>query len=211
MTRGPGPERHPEMTMRRPLRHLGSILLAASLAATWGCSSSLHGPTAPMSAGVAPSDPLILELPDTTGTTLPGGLGGISPRDTVISVITAVSREQGTVLRAGCIELRVPAGAIDGDGVIELKARPNGRGVELHIHPESLNHFLIPLELRTDLNAMPPAARAQAGWFWVDESTGDWVLLESSTLDPETGVLRAPLQHFSKYEVGNRNLGKAGW
>ncbi len=200
--------------MHRHRKSLLRTLIALSALTLWGCSTStLSIPTAPESlerssvAKWAPESEGIRA--DTTqgqtSTTLP------TPRDTVISVIRPVAGELGAVLQAGCLQLRIPPGAIAGEATIEMKVRPNGRGVELHIYPESLNNFLIPIELRTDLSAMPTSARTNAGWFFVDEGTGDWLLLPESSVDPVTGVLSAPLHHFSKYEVGNRNLGKAGW
>lgn len=200
--------------MNRPSKHLARTLLALSLATLWGCSSSLQAPTAPSVTGtgsLAPSLPgLVGTLPDTSagGQTLPAPT---TPRDSAEVVISPVASDVGAVLRAGCLELRVPPGALAADATIEMKVRPNGRGVELHIYPESLNHFLVPLELTTDVSAMPEGVQSAAAWFWVDESNGDWVLIEASSVDRERGTLTAPLHHFSKYEVGNRNLGKAGW
>jgi len=193
-------------------------LLTLTLAAIAGCSSSIPGPTAPIapsgveSNSIAKWGPELAKVKADTSV-VPVVLPGppTTADDSLVTVRTLVSRDRETMIESGCIQLRVPAGAIAGDGEIVLKARPNGRGVELHIYPESLNGFQIPLELQTDLSRMSPSLREEMGWFWVDESTGDRVLLEASSVDPVTGRLTAPLQHFSKYEVGNRNLGKAGW
>lgn len=197
--------------MHRHLRSTARTLLALAFAATWGCSSSFQAPTAP--EGTTGSRSSVARWLPEQGASAPDTSGGptTTEADTIHTVISPVRGEAGAVLTAGGVQLRIPPGALSADATIMMKARPNGRGVELHIYPESLNHFLIPLELRTDLTGMSPSARAASGWFWIDDDSGDWLLLESSTVDPETGVLSAPLQHFSKYEVGNRNLGKAGW
>ena len=197
--------------MHRHMRSTARTLLALAFAATWGCSSSLQAPTAP-GAGSSTRASVARWLPETGGAKPDSSGGpGTAADDTVHTILSPVRCGEGAVLNAGGIQLRIPPGALAGDATIQIKARANGRGVELHIFPESLNHFLLPVELRTDLSAMSPTVRAASGWFWIDEATGDWVLLESSSVDPETGVLSAPLEHFSKYEVGNRNLGKAGW
>lgn len=205
-------------------RHRSSLfhtILALAVVASWGCSASMPGPTAPFSpnelesSSVAKWGPELAKVKsDTTQAPGPPVIVTGPPTtiaDSVLTVRNPVYRDRETVLEAGCIKLRVPAGALAADAEIEMKVRPNGRGVELHIYPESLNHFLIPLELVTDLRTVSPAVRSEMGWFWVDESTGDWVLLEASAVDPQSGMLSAPLYHFSKYEVANRNLGKAGW
>lgn len=203
----------------RPLR---VALLALTLAALAGCSSSIPGPTAPMapsgmeSSSIAKWGPEMEKVKSDT-TRVPGLPITVTTgppilvTDSVLTVRNPVFRDRETTIEVGCIRLRVPAGAIAGDAEIEIKARPNGRGVELHIYPESMNHFQVPLELQTDLSSVSPAVREEMGWFWIDETTGDRVLLEESVVDPQTGRLSAPLHHFSKYEVANRNLGKAGW
>ena len=60
---------------------------------------------------------------------------------------------------------------------------------------------------------IPGAFHAPRGMleFWIDPASGDWLLVEGSTVDLVTGEVSAPLSHFSEYRIGNRFLGKAGW
>ena len=77
--------------------------------------------------------------------------------------------------------------------------------------PADRNGFSVPVVLTTDVSNVPASVRANLAFFWIDPATNDWVLIENSTVDPNTGRLSASLDHFSNYAVGNRNLSRAGW
>jgi len=136
----------------------------------------------------------------------------LSPRDSLTIVDTkSVDGISDAVMRAGRVKLEIPAGAIRGAATIQMRASPNGKHVQLEILPADRNGFDVPVRLSANFAGAPTAMLEDMAFFWIDPASGDWVLVEGSTVDLVTGEVSAPLSHFSEYRIGNRFLGKAGW
>lgn len=199
--------------MHATLRNTRTMIIALLAISVFGCAPDMmrpEGATSRSSVGmgtafvpgdtvgvpaVEPKDPLEVK----------------SPRDSTIEVSELVSSTRASIMNAGCMRLEIPAGAIRGDATIEMKAAASGRHVVLEIKPSNLNGFDIPVRLSTDCSGVQENILRNLAFFWIDPVTGDWVLVENSTVDMRTGEVSAELQHFSEYRIGNRNLGKAGW
>jgi len=186
-------------------------LLALSL---FGCSRDPLRPVldesrAPSGMGVVSDLGDTLALPSV----LPGDSTRVSSaRDSLmISVTEPIDGLRDAVMTAGRVRLEVPCGAIRGTATIELKTSPNGHHVQLEILPADRNGFDSPVRLSTNCSGVSPAILKNMAFFWIDPVSGDWVLVEGSTVDMLTGEVSAPLMHFSEYRIGNRFLGKAGW
>ena len=198
----------------RPLAHL-SIACCAVIAVVVlmvGCSQL---PTAP--SGRDHVDFFAAERSAGRGAQQQGpGTGGSdsvvtsTPLDSVL-VSQAVDGQNSCTMQAGRFMLDIPRGAIDGPATIKMATTTGGGRIDLHIVPEDRNQFAVPVILSLDLTHVSPAARADIGIFWIDPVSGDWVLVEGSTLDPRTHILSAPLSHFSSYVVGCKHVSKAGW
>ena len=136
----------------------------------------------------------------------------MSARDSLTIIDTkSMDGLSDAVMRAGRVKLEIPAGAIRGASTIQMRASPNGKHVQLEILPADRNGFDIPVQLSANFAGASTAVLEELAFFWIDPATGDWVLVEGSTVDLVTGEVSAPLSHFSEYRVGNRFLGKAGW
>lgn len=199
--------------MRLPWLRPVAILLALSAWMAIGCSrdplrplDGFSGTPANMRGIVAIGDTLALPVVFPLDTTQV-----VNARDSLIINTRSVDGVSDAVMHAGRVKLDIPAGAIRGAATIQLRASPNGKHVLLEILPADRNGFDVPVRLSANFAGAPAAVLKDMAFFWIDPATGDWVLVEGSTVDLDTGEVSAPLRHFSEYRIGNRFLGKAGW
>lgn len=200
--------------MRLPWLRPVAMLLALSAWMAIGCSRDPLRPLEDFSG-----TPARMGGTETVGDTLSlpvifplDSVHVVSARDSLIIVDTkAVDGISDAVMRAGRVKLEIPAGAIRGAATIQMRASPNGKHVQLEILPADRNGFDVPVRLSANFAGAPAAVLKDMAFFWIDPATGDWVLVEGSTVDLVTGEVSAPLSHFSEYRIGNRFLGKAGW
>ncbi len=203
----------------RPIRQRSRTLLAALIALSlFGCSPGSLGPSSTATGpdpGRAPwGMGTISLLGDTLGPTSVVSNDSnfvFVGRDSFTVVTQAVDGLSTSVLSSGCVRLDVPVGAIRGAATIQMKSSMNGRYVQLEILPADRNGFDVPVRLSTNCSGAPLAILENLAFFWIDPANGDWVLVDGSTVDLDTGEVSAPLKHFSEYRIGNRNLSKAGW
>jgi len=195
-----------------------SMMVVTLLSTTLGCSRL---PTAPADPGAPAGNRVVMEhcAPATgeDGVIRPI-LGPIDslvgevqplPSDSGIVVIQAVDGLVGGRIVAGDIQLDVPAGAIRGK--VSVTVKTVGSRIDLEISPPEANGFDIPVRLTKSFPNASARTLDQLGMFWLDPALNQWVLLPSSTSDPDAHTVGASLEHFSSYQVGNKSLSKAGW
>jgi hypothetical protein len=199
--------------MKSPQRsHWGAVVALAALAAVVGCSAL---PTAPQSyhtrsvqfAGILPIDSI--KVPD-----LPPGE---KPPDSVATTSDSLDSSQSIVgtlggeVKAGRFNVELPPFAIVGDATVSIHVDDaNVLRCELRITPASANGFARPVNLKIDCSGVPHVERL--GIVWLNEVSGEWEEVPGSQVDVTSGVVSAPLQHFSQYAVTEviRET-KAGW
>ena len=116
----------------------------------------------------------------------------------------------GATISAGRMTVVIPPGALLGNATITVTQPDTAKLVtELHISPESLNHFMVPvtLTMRTGgLLSLDVLQNSRIEWF--NPTTGQWVAVPGSLVNVAGLSLQAPLWHFSTYRATG---GKAGW
>ena len=116
----------------------------------------------------------------------------------------------GGVVTAGRVSVVIPPGAIAGTAIVTVTQPDTAQLVtELHVSPESLNHFRLPVLLvmhAGGLLSLPVLQDSRIEWF--DPATGQWMPVPGSLVDLAGLSLQAPLWHFSTYRATG---GKAGW
>ncbi len=201
---------------RRPWRR---VLTALALAGALGCSTL---PTAPRltnraaSPQAAASGAASLALPAPLPTlTLPPGVA--PSMDTTATAsdslesIKLITGDYGGEVKAGRFDVAMPAGCFLGSAVVSVRVDgSDAMKCELGITPASANGFAKPALLRADCSDVQHVERM--GIVWLNEATGAWEEVEGSTTDPATGIVSAPLLHFSHYAVAEViRESKAGW
>lgn len=116
----------------------------------------------------------------------------------------------GGTVSAGRMTVVIPPGALYGNATVTLTQPDTAQLVtELHISPESLNHFALPviLTMRTaGLLSLDVLQSSRIEWF--NPATSQWVPVPGSLVNVAGLSLQAPLWHFSTYRATG---GKAGW
>lgn len=116
----------------------------------------------------------------------------------------------GGVVTAGRMTVVIPPGAIAGTAVVTVTQPDTAQLVtELHVSPESLNHFCVPVQLvmrAGGLLSLPVLQGSRIEWY--DPMRGQWVPVPGSLVNLANMSLQAPLWHFSTYRATG---GKAGW
>ena len=127
-----------------------------------------------------------------------------------LEISTIITGIVGGELRNGVIDVKLPAGAIDGTAQISIRVNSlDSKRCELSIVPASANQFAKPVLLTVDCSGLSHLERY--GILWLDESTGEWVDI-GSTVDLNLSTITAELSHFSQYKVAEvLREGKAGW
>ena len=201
-------------------RHRTAILAALALAGVLGCSTLPTAPrhyadaASPAQSGVG-SSPAGLTNPETLGASLTdvspiGKDTTYSSGDTIV-VQRMVKGDDGGKVKSGVFDVDLPPGAYFGDAMVSILVdRTSPMKCELHITPALANGFSKPVTLTVDCSRRPHLARL--GIVWFNEVTRSWEEVDGCSVDTRTGLVSAPLQHFSTYAVTEViREGKAGW
>ena len=112
----------------------------------------------------------------------------------------------GGTVSNGMVRIDVPGGAFNGVATIGFAmSDPNTMQAEIHITPDSLNHFAKPVRLR--FLCQGKSAGAATGVFWYEPTKAQWYGLTSSAYDSTNDEVSVDVRHFSRYGAG----GRAGW
>ena len=200
------------MTTRSPKSLLisGALLTTVFLAGCFGSTSSVTAP-------VVARSPL---SPDTIAAIDSVAPGQISATDypapvllDVQAILEPVRQDSVTIdgavggtLYNGFVRITVPPGAYAGSATIGYSMAASGAlRAELHIRPDSLNHFSQPVRLTFYCHGT--AIGLTPGVLWRDPAHSTWFGLTSSTYDAVGDSVSVGIRHFSTYAVG----GRAGW
>ena len=189
----------------RLLRRSASLLLLAGLVTLVliGCGQA---PTAPQTAQFT-ATPGSAAQPEG----LLSGLGSVV--DALVGLIVRTLNLVGSLggaLTNGRWRVTIPAGAVDGNATVQLGIENlTSPTCQLEISPADKNHFSVPATLTVDCRGVPTDQLRNYVIFWRDPATGQWVPVQGSKVDLVARTVSAPLQHFSKYAVGNGT--QAGW
>lgn len=189
-----------------PLARLRAAAVTVALFALVGCGGTTSSMTAPAPSGPTPG-PADAPAPSTaTGNAAPEMV-----TDTTLAravpMVAVIDGSRGGRIENEHVRLDIPGGAFLGTATISV-AFPDPRAfvVELHIEPETANHFVRPVELRLKCSGKSGTSTTPAAW-WMNPSDSLWYGLTDSQYDSGGGDVRVFLRHFSRYGAG----GKAGW
>ncbi len=138
-----------------------------------------------------------------------GSWQDLAPTTEIAETVADVGALFGGSVSCGTVAVDVPAGALRGNGTVDVRWNRITNVVNLEITPLSLNGFEQPVTLTMDASSLPVEQRSLAAVYWWNPDFERWEEVEGSVADPVTGRVRAPLQHFSQYTVGLQS--KAGW
>src|SRR5262249_33094077 len=140
--------------------------------------------------------------------TVGGLVGGVV--NLLFKTLQLVGSIGGSLLN-GRWKVVIPAGALSGDATVSLGGSSNtSSSCQSEISPADKNHFTTPATLTADCHDISSSQLANMGIFWMNPSTGQWVLVSGSKVDLTSKTISAPLQHFSIYSVRSTD-GRAGW
>ena len=126
--------------------------------------------------------------------------------------IAKIDGSVGGKLRLGRFEVTVPAGAYKGRATITLKVNdPSAKECHVDISPANANKFAIPVTLTANVADAPKEKQEGLEILYFDQKHQVWTAVPGSQFDPATGVVTAPLYHFSIYGVGSVLEGRSGW
>ena len=154
-------------------------------------------------------------LPTSSAQAGPGGLLSGSDSNGV-SGSAVIDGAAGGQFNVGRFTLIVPPGAFAGTATLSITV-PDTAVIycELGIEPPTLNHFSVPVTLRSDCSGTNADLASRLVQLWYDESAGVWRPVPGSAPDVVNFDVIAPLQHFSIYGIIEDVLGvvegKAGW
>ena len=199
------------MTTRSPKSLLisGALITTVFLAGCFG-STSVTAPVVVRSAlspdTIAAIDSLAPGQISSTDYPSPGLLDAQSFPEPVRQDSVTIDGAVGGTLWNGFVRLTVPPGAYAGSATIGYSmADAAALRAELHIRPDSLNHFAQPVRLTFYCHGT--AIGLTPGVLWRDPAHSTWFGLTSSTYDAVGDSVSVGVRHFSTYAVG----GRAGW
>jgi hypothetical protein len=116
----------------------------------------------------------------------------------------------GATISAGRMTVVIPPGALRGNATVTVTQPDTAQLVtELHVSPESLNRFVLPVILTMRTGSLLSLDVLQSSRIeWLNPATGQWVPVPGSVANVAGLSLQAPLWHFSTYRATG---GKAGW
>ena len=187
------------------------LVLAVALAGCFGA------------AGV--TSPALSHLPPTDTTTASGQLDSLAPGPIAPTPILApamldmqtvavpvrvdsatIDGAVGGTISNGTVRIDVPGGAFAGTATIGFAMNDLATmQAEIHITPDSLNHFAKPVRLR--FFCQGKSAGAATGVLWYEPARAKWYGLTASAYDSTSDEVSVDVRHFSIYAAG----GRAGW
>ena len=199
----------------------GALIGAALALGVWSCSQTISGPSfepgafAPVALAM---DEWETELTEADALAKPGKKlqaelsAAIDQWEDAVTTVEVGSGEfgpEGGVLliphrKLGIARLIIPAGALDEPADIWLKFRRGRRAViEVGTHGLQFN-VPVTLEIPTDhLRGRKLQKLLKLVIAYFNETTEEWELVPFSGYDPDDQVVRAELDHFSRYGIGS--------
>jgi hypothetical protein len=187
------------------------LVLAVTLAGCFGAAqvtspAASHNPPADTIATGVPIDSVAPAPVTPTAVLAPVMLDIHSLTVAVAADSAVIDGAAGGTISNGVVRIDVPGGAFNGIATIGFAmSDPNTMQAEIHITPDSLNHFAKPVRLR--FLCQGKSAGAATGVFWFEPTKAQWYGLTSSVYDSTGDDVSVNVRHFSRYGAG----GRAGW